>query len=258
MQDSQTVIQPRANRIVGIWQKPLVQAFINDPVTLISGAFLAIVLVAVLFAPWVSPHKYQEQQIDLRHLPPLSSGEAIVKDTDDRGVSEDRYYLLGTDHLGRDYLSRLIYGGRISISVGVLGVLTSGIIGIFLGLVAGFYRGFLDDVIMRAVDVFMSVPLLLLALMVLFILGPSFTNIIIVMVVETILVAEGAADRQAVGFGKSRNIGHRFGRPGAPTQHHDRPFSRHQHRAQLLHIARAGMGLHGPIGSRIANAGQFP
>ncbi|MCD5404405.1 MAG: ABC transporter permease, partial [Dehalococcoidia bacterium] len=68
-------------------------------------------LVAVLFAPWVSPHKYQEQQIDLRHLPPLSSGEAIVKDTDDRGVTEVRYYLLGTDHLGRDMVSRLIHGG---------------------------------------------------------------------------------------------------------------------------------------------------
>ncbi|HAJ00583.1 MAG TPA: peptide ABC transporter permease [Dehalococcoidia bacterium] len=180
MQDSQTVIQPRANRIVSIWQKPLVQAFVNDPVTLISGAFLAIVLVAVLFAPWVSPHKYQEQQIDLRHLPPLSSGEAIVKDTDDRGVTEVRYYLLGTDHLGRDMVSRLIHGGRVSVTVGVLGVLVSGSIGIFLGLVAGYYRGVVDDVIMRVVDVFMSVPLLLLALMVLFILGPSFTNIIIV------------------------------------------------------------------------------
>ena len=59
MQDSQTVIQPQPNRIAAIWQKPLVQAFINDPVTLMSGVFLAIVLVSVLFAPWVSPHGYQ-------------------------------------------------------------------------------------------------------------------------------------------------------------------------------------------------------
>ena len=94
-----------------------------------------------------------------------------------------RYYILGTDHLGRDMLSRLFFGGRLSIAVGILGVLVSGSIGVFLGLVAGYYRGRVDDVIMRAVDVFMSVPLLFLALMVLYILGPSFTNIIIVFAV---------------------------------------------------------------------------
>ena len=180
MQDETTTIQQRANPIAAFWRNPLVQAFFNDPVTLISGAFLSVVLIGVIFAPLVSPHGYQEQQLKLRHLAPFSSGEAIVKDTDARDVKEERYYLLGTDHLGRDMVSRLIHGGRISITVGVLGVLVSGSIGVFLGLVAGYYRGIVDDVIMRAVDVFMSVPLLLLALMVLFILGPSFTNIIIV------------------------------------------------------------------------------
>jgi len=180
MQDSTTALQQRVNPIAAFWQKPLVQAFINDPVTLMSGVFLGVVLIGVIFAPLVAPHGYQEQQLKLRHLAPFSSGEAIVKDTTARDVTEERYYLLGTDHLGRDMVSRLIYGGRISITVGVLGVLVSGTIGIFLGLLAGYYRGVVDDVIMRAVDVFMSVPLLLLALMVLFILGPSFTNIIIV------------------------------------------------------------------------------
>ncbi|MCI0794965.1 MAG: ABC transporter permease [Chloroflexi bacterium] len=180
MQDATTVIAQRANPVVAVWRRPLVQAFFNDPVTLISGVFLGIILIAVIFAPLVSPHGYQEQQIKLRHLAPFSTGEAIIKDTTARDVTEERYYLLGTDHLGRDMVSRLIYGGRVSISVGVLGVLVSGAIGVFLGLLAGYYRGIVDDVIMRAVDVFMSVPLLLLALLVLFILGPSFTNIIIV------------------------------------------------------------------------------
>ena len=183
MQDSTTAIQKSRNPIGAMWQKPLVQAFFNDPVTLISSSFLVIVLIAIIFAPWVSPHKYQEQQIRLRHLAPLSYGTAIIKDTDARDVSEERYYLLGTDHLGRDMVSRLIHGGRISITVGVLGVLVSGSIGIFLGLVAGYYRGVVDDIIMRAVDIFMSIPLLFLALMILFILGPSFTNIIIVFAV---------------------------------------------------------------------------
>lgn len=183
MQDGTTALTQKSNLIVAIWRQSLVQAFLSDRVTLASGVFLVVVLVAVIFAPLVSPHKYQEQQIRLRHLAPLSSGTAIIKDTTARDVTEERYYLMGTDHLGRDMVSRLIHGGRISISVGVLGVLVSGSIGIFLGLVAGYYRGTIDDVIMRVVDIFMSIPLLFLALMVLFILGPSFTNIIIVFAV---------------------------------------------------------------------------
>ena len=183
MQDGTTALKQKSNLIVAIWRQSLVQAFLSDRVTLASGVFLVVVLVAVIFAPLVSPHKYQEQQIRLRHLAPLSSGTSIIKDTTARDVTEERYYLLGTDHLGRDMVSRLIHGGRISISVGVLGVLVSGSIGIFLGLIAGYYRGIIDDVIMRVVDIFMSIPLLFLALMVLFILGPSFTNIIIVFAV---------------------------------------------------------------------------
>jgi peptide/nickel transport system permease protein len=183
MRDATILEQPRVNPIAAVFQRPLVQAFFNDPITLISGIFLAITLLAVLFAPLVSPHDPNDQQVRLRHLPPLATGNAIIKESGAARLQEERLYLLGTDHLGRDYLSRLIYGGRISISVGVLGVLVSSLIGVFLGLVAGYYRGLIDDVIMRAVDVFMSVPLLLLALMVLFILGPSFTNIIIVFAV---------------------------------------------------------------------------
>ncbi len=183
MQNETITIVQRTNPVLGVWRQPLVQSFINDPVTLISGVFIAIVVSAVIFAPFASPHQYQELQIRLRHLPPMSSGVAEVKDTAARGVTEERFYLLGTDHLGRDMVSRLIYGGRVSITVGVLGVLVSGSIGVFLGVVAGYYRGMVDDVIMRFVDVFMSVPLLLLALLVLYILGPSFTNIIIVFAV---------------------------------------------------------------------------
>jgi len=160
----------------------MVQAFFSDRITLISGTFITLAILAAIFAPMVSPHDPKDQQLPLRHLDPFSSGMAT-----DRSVSppakESRYYILGTDHLGRDYLSRLIHGGRISLAVGVLGVLLSGTIGVFLGLVAGYYRGRIDDVIMRTVDVFMAVPLLLLALMVIYILGPSFTNILIVFAV---------------------------------------------------------------------------
>ena len=180
MRDDAVSVQPRVNPLVAFWRHSLVQAFLNDPVTVISGAFLILVLFSAVFAPWVAPHGNRDQQIPLRHLAPFSTGMAT---NDVTLQKEERYFVLGTDHLGRDMLTRLIYGGRISLAVGVIGVLTSGAIGTFLGLMAGFYRGIVDDVIMRTVDVFMSVPLLLLALMVLYILGPSFTNIIIVFAV---------------------------------------------------------------------------
>ncbi|MFB3097780.1 MAG: ABC transporter permease [Dehalococcoidia bacterium] len=170
------------NPVTAVWNNQLVQAFFNDPITVLSGLFLLLVVLSVMLAPIVAPHDPNDRQVGLRHVAPFSAGTA-----NDRSVSppvkEDRFYILGTDHLGRDMLSRLFYGGRISIAVGVLGVLVSGFIGVFLGLVAGYYRGLVDDIIMRAVDVFMSIPLLFLALMVLYILGSSFTNIIIVFAV---------------------------------------------------------------------------
>ena len=178
MQADNTSIVNRGNPVTRVWRHPLAQAFMSDPVTLIAGTLLLLIMIAVVFAPWVSPHEASEMQFKLRHLPPWSTGTAIVKDQG--GVQDERFYLLGTDHLGRDMVSRLFYGGRISISVGVLGVLVSGSIGVSLGLLAGYYRGLADDTIMRAVDVFMAVPLLLLALLILFILGSSFINIILV------------------------------------------------------------------------------
>ena len=179
MQSDLTTVTQKPNPIVAIWNNALLQAFLNDPITLLSALFLFVIVMAAVFAPIVSPYDPQNQQLRLRHQGPLHTGTATMR-ANNQTVEEQRFFLLGTDHLGRDYLSRLIYGGRISISVGLLGVLVSSVIGVFLGITAGYYRGILDDIIMRAVDIFMSVPLLLLALMVLFILGPSFTNIIIV------------------------------------------------------------------------------
>lgn len=182
MQNETAVLKRRPNLLMATWRRPLVQAFFGDTITLVSATFLLFVILVAAFAPLVSPHDPEDQQLRLRHLPPGSTGMAMDR-TVDPPVQDERFFLLGTDHLGRDMLTRLFYGARISMTVGILGVLVSGIIGMFLGLMAGYYRGIVDDVIMRAVDVFMSVPLLLLALMVLYILGPSFTNIIIVFAV---------------------------------------------------------------------------
>ena len=183
MQETTRLTQTTINPIAAVWRRPLVQAFFNDPITLLSGSFLLLVVLAVIFAPLAAPHQPNEQQIKLRHLPPFSTGVAEVRNPGAGSFTEERFYLLGTDHLGRDMVSRLVYGGRISIAVGFLGVIVSSTIGVFLGLIAGYYRGLVDDLIMRIVDVFMTVPLLFLALGVIFILGPSFKNIIIVFAV---------------------------------------------------------------------------
>jgi len=109
-------IQRRTNPLVALWHHALVQAFLNDPITVISGTFVVVVVVSAIFAPWVAPHGDRDQQVPLRHLPPMSTGLATEDIT---LVKEERFYLLGTDHLGRDMVSRLIYGGRISLAVGL-------------------------------------------------------------------------------------------------------------------------------------------
>jgi peptide/nickel transport system permease protein len=90
-------------------------------------------------------------------------------------------HVLGTDPLGRDVLYRIILGARISLTVGTLSVLTSGLIGITLGLLAGFHRGGVEQLIMRLVDLQMALPGVLIALLVLFVVGPSVTNVILVL-----------------------------------------------------------------------------
>jgi len=95
-----------------------------------------------------------------------------------RGLAE---HPLGTDHLGRDILSRILFGGRISLGVGLSAVTLSCLIGVSLGLLAGFHGGRADAFIMRVVDVFLAIPYILLAMGVVFALGPSLVNVILVM-----------------------------------------------------------------------------
>lgn len=125
--------------------------------------FTLLVLVAI-FAPLIAPHMPNEQYRDALLTPPFWN---------EGGRPE---FILGTDAVGRDMLSRLIYGARYSLFIGLVVVLVSLISGIMLGLLAGYFRGWIDALIMRVMDIILAFPSLLLALVLVAILGPGLFN----------------------------------------------------------------------------------
>lgn len=131
--------------------------------------FALIVLVAI-FAPWLAPHDPYHQSIVLRLRPLWWMHRGSLA------------YPLGTDQLGRDTLSRLIYGARISLLVGSATVLIAGTIGVTLGVVAGFFGGRVDYVISTLINAAWSFPFILLALIIVAVLGSSLLNLIIALV----------------------------------------------------------------------------
>ena len=124
-----------------------------------------VALMAVL-APWITPYDAFAQDLTMRMIPP-----AFME-----GGRPD--HLLGTDQLGRDYLSRLIYGARISMLIGVASVITSGLIGITLGMLGGFIGGRVDMVVMFIITCRLSIPLILVALAVVSLVGSSLTVVV--------------------------------------------------------------------------------
>jgi peptide/nickel transport system permease protein len=132
------------------------------------GAFIVLgVALVAIFAPLLVPHDPFAQDLNARLIPPSFM---------DGGRPEN---WLGTDQLGRDYFSRLIYGARISMLIGVMTVITSGIIGITLGLLGGFFGGRVDDVVMFAITCRLSIPLILVALAVVSLVGSSLTVVVL-------------------------------------------------------------------------------
>jgi peptide/nickel transport system permease protein len=132
-------------------------------------AILTVAVVSAVLAPWLAPYSYDQGELLQRLSPP--------------GISGGLLHLLGTDQLGRDVLSRLIYGSRVSLLVGSLSVTLGGLVGLLLGLVAGYFSNRVDSVIMRVVDIQMAFPYVLLALVMVALLGPSLINLILVFTV---------------------------------------------------------------------------
>ena len=136
-------------------------------IALFAGILLVLVIVAVL-APWIAPIDPNKQNLIGRLKPPGYEARGFT-------------FLLGSDELGRDLLSRLIHGARISLSVAFLSVLLSGTVGTALGMMAGYMRGWVEVLVMRVTDIFLSIPAILLAIITVAVLGPGFINVILVL-----------------------------------------------------------------------------
>jgi peptide/nickel transport system permease protein len=150
------------------WRKILRKLLENKGAVFGLIMVLGVIFCAV-FSPLISPHDPIAQDVEKRLIPPMWQEGA------------DPNYFLGTDHLGRDIVSRLIYGARISIVVSVSAVVLSSILGTLIGLFSGFYGGKVDSFFMRIADVQLAFPFILLAIAIIAVLGPNLQNIIIVM-----------------------------------------------------------------------------
>jgi peptide/nickel transport system permease protein len=135
---------------------------------LTGGAFVLLLGIVAAAAPWLAPHDPTRQSLRARLAPPTVT------------AADGRTYVLGTDHLGRDVLSRVIHGARVSLLVGFAAVSMGGLLGAVLGLLGGFRGGWVDGVIMTLADAQLAFPFILLAIGIIAVLGPSFPTLIVV------------------------------------------------------------------------------
>ncbi|MBC7343922.1 MAG: ABC transporter permease [Clostridia bacterium] len=145
-------------------KRRILRTFIRNKLAVLGIIVLIGFVFCAIFAQWVAPYDPLEMDLDGKFLPPGSKG-----------------HLLGTDNFGRDFLSRLIFGSRISLSVGLVVVSIAMVIGTSLGLIAGYFGGIPDIVVMRLVEIFYSFPFLVLAVAVMAVLGPSLYNVMLVL-----------------------------------------------------------------------------
>lgn len=145
------------------------QSMLTSRWALIGMLILLIVTFVAIFGPWLAPFDPNRQNLIMRLREPGMPGQG------------DLTYWLGSDQLGRDVLSRLLYGARVSLLVGVAAIAVGGTLGTIAGLVSGYFGGWIDDVIMRLGDIQLAFPFILLAIMFLVVLGPGLVNIILVL-----------------------------------------------------------------------------
>jgi peptide/nickel transport system permease protein len=150
----------------------IVRVYFSHPLPTIGFAFILALTLTAIFAPWLAPDSPYDQDLSV-----VLQGPSLQ-------------HLLGTDQLGRDTLSRVIYGSRISMTVGLTVVIVANILGISLGLIAAYYGGIPFAIIMRAIDVMMAFPQLILFLMIAALLGGGLFNVILALTIG--MIAGGA------------------------------------------------------------------
>lgn len=168
MSQSATAKQAQARTLDGLVERPtvsewkrLVRRFLSNRMAAAGLVFLTVVVLTALFAPLIATHDPSEQDLFARLEPP------------------SRAHWFGTDELGRDVFSRVVYGARYSLFIGVIGSMGGLIVGVSLGLASGFFGGWVDILVMRVIDIMLSFPGVLMAILIVSVLGPGLNNLII-------------------------------------------------------------------------------
>ena len=141
-------------------------ALLRDPKVLGGGGFILLLILAAILAPWLAPHDPLEQDLMSGNLPPFGFADAQTT------------FPLGTDDLGRDVLSRLIYGTRIALTVAFVASILAALLGTLLGLFAGYFGKFTDGVISRLVEIWMAFPPVLLSILIVAVMGAGVGSVI--------------------------------------------------------------------------------
>ncbi len=146
----------KTGQIAEVWRR-----LRRNRAAIVGGVIVLLFVFIAIFAPWLSPYPPNEGELTKRLKPPC------------------REHLLGTDPLGRDLLSRVIYGARISLQVQIISVSIALVVGTLLGMIGGYYGGRLDNLIMRLMDILLAFPGIFLAISIIAVLGPGLTNLML-------------------------------------------------------------------------------
>ncbi len=151
-----------------IWGEAFKRLLRNKAAIIGGVIFLCVVLVAV-FADVIAPYGYEEQSLQEQYLPPFSEN-----------------HIFGTDNLGRDIFSRVVYGARLSLSVGIVSVALAMFVGIIIGIFSGYCGGIVDNILMRLMDILLAIPAILLAICISASLGTGLLNLMIAVGISTV------------------------------------------------------------------------
>ncbi len=167
MTQADAALEDKPARSSGVYAKA-VRRFMRNRMAVAGLVFLAIVILAAVFAPWVAPYRPDEIFWSSIRQPPSAQ------------------FLLGTDEIGRDILSRLIYGARVSFTIVFGSIAIALALGAIIGLVSGFFGGVVDSIIMRIVDAMLAFPTLILALGIIAVLGPNLFNAMLAIAITNV------------------------------------------------------------------------